>query len=83
MKKCNKTKFNSSWEAHMRMLNIKLEDINAPLKRNYYCPICDAYHLTSMDDKRFGEIVKRREKIHEDFIKRESKYWNKKFGIEE
>jgi uncharacterized GH25 family protein len=58
--------------------------------RAYKCKSCAFYHITSMKKgefshiKKFKEDLKYRNKVREDsFIKRESDYWNRKFGIED
>lgn len=83
MKCQEKTRFETNEECQKRCNEINSE-YDKPLLRVYKCPECKGYHLTSLTkhqhkfytDKRYRIETKERA-----FIKRESEYWKKKFGI--
>ena len=89
--KCNKKAFNSIDEARLRLTEIVI-DSNREIKpiRVYKCEFCKKYHLTSKSEKIYNhnldlkikKIQKINQKREASFIRRESEYWNKRFGIE-
>jgi hypothetical protein len=84
--------FHTESEAKKRSNEINKENKKSGIKtklRLYKCPDCNKYHLSSMNKHQQKHV----EKFHKDlnyrnefrernFIKRESQYWNKKFGID-
>lgn len=88
---CTKKSFDSALEANLRAGEINSENSKKkkfPIQiRDYKCPKCDKWHLTSMQkgkfkqNEKFKTDLKYRNKLREKaFIRRESEYWNEYFG---
>lgn len=86
---CDKTVFFTHKEAQQRAIDINKGNRSkgdATELREYKCPGCGFFHLTSMTKHTYKKTTDReyRNRIREEvFIKRESEYWNKKFGVQE
>lgn len=88
---CEKKAFKTREEAEQRLQEIISESLEDTVPfRVYECEYCDYFHLTSKTEKdykknklkRRKQIAKINERREKTFINRESRYWNKRFGIE-
>lgn len=86
--KCSKKKFENSQDAQKRANEINEENKkNKSQKerlRPYKCDICNKFHLTSMtkdQHKWHTDAEYRHRKKHDAFIRRETEYWENRFGI--
>ncbi|BBI90767.1 hypothetical protein [Tenacibaculum phage PTm5] len=83
---CNKKSFDTADSANNRANEINNSNKHTTNKklRPYKCDICSKYHLTSMNkySYKYKKDKKYRNQVRENnFIRRETEYWNKKFGI--
>lgn len=89
--KCNKKAFDNLDDARIRLTDIVLNssrDIK-PI-RPYKCEWCGLYHLTSKSEKKYKKniakkhnaIKRENDKREFDFLRKETEYWETKFGIE-
>ena len=78
---CKKKSFKNKWDAENRALEINFNDKNANL-RVYKCSYCDYFHLTSMSESEFSKFenkkIKHFNERKENYIVKESKYWEDK-----
>lgn len=85
MCKTGKKEFDTIFDAQIRINQINPnKEANKP-NRSYKCEYCNKYHLTKIShesnnerNRKIGEKVKKRE---ENFIKRETEYYTKKFRL--
>lgn len=88
---CEKKAFKTQEEAEQRLQEIISESVEETVPfRVYDCEYCDYFHLTSKTEKDYkknkikrrkqiAQITKKRESA---FIRRETEYWKKRFGID-
>jgi hypothetical protein len=85
MKKCIKRRFDYK-EAEKALQNCKTrKNVRKRPKqevRIYKCYHCDAWHLTSISSKEWGQRMKLSQERQEKRIRREADFWTKKLGVE-
>jgi hypothetical protein len=84
---CPKKGFDTKLEAKNRAseINIKNNENHDKTKlRVYKCEWCNKYHLTSTTQRTYKfrtDVNYRTRELEKAFVRRESEYWNNRFGI--
>ena len=85
--KCTKKQFDDKKIARARAVEINEENVknkDDTRLRAYFCDVCKKYHLSSMTKEEFKKYDPkvRASKRKANFLRRETEYWESKFGVD-